>query len=523
MAERRFSSSMAKMSDSNDSAHLNHTSNSIHPSSHQQSYSDLLIENARLKSRLAELSVHSHSNHHDNDPHQQAAANPYNPHGLSSHDILRYSRQLLLSDLGTSGLVQQAYKSARLLIIGAGGLGCPVAIYCAAAGIGNITIIDNDVVDLSNLHRQVGHREESIGLSKAHSLSSSCAALNSSINLTPIQQAFNLDNALELASSHDILVDCSDNVATRYLINDVGILSNKPVISGSALRLEGQLTVYGYDGGPCYRCIFPLAPPPHTVTNCSDGGVLGVITGIIGSLQALEVLKLLAKKHSDNNENIEILSQRMLLFDGLSSSVRNVKLRGKNNLCEVCGEKPTITMKSLKERLYDYTTFCSSQFNDKPNNIVNSINFTLTSANSGVTVKSVEVKEYEAIYNNLCNNPHILLDVRETIQYHICHLPNSINIPLRQLTGSESVQQLVGLSSAHNNPIYIICRRGIDSLLAAHNLRSLFPHTNIYNIVGGLTAWYRNALATIQIPNSSAASNFCDFLFDLYLQGHSSR
>ncbi|VDI69106.1 adenylyltransferase and sulfurtransferase [Mytilus galloprovincialis] len=211
---------------------------------------------------------------------------------LSNEQIGRYSRQLILPEIGVKG--QLSLSRTSVLIVGAGGLGCPSAVYLAAAGVGRIGIVDYDEVELNNLHRQILHTEKRVGTPKSSSVASSCTQLNSLVECIPYHLQLDSTNALRLIKQYDVVLDATDNVATRYLLNDACILANKPLVSGSALRFEGQLTIYNYEGGPCYRCLYPKPPPPETVTNCSDGGVLGVIPGIIGCMQALEAIKICA-------------------------------------------------------------------------------------------------------------------------------------------------------------------------------------------------------------------------------------
>ncbi|XP_014911781.1 adenylyltransferase and sulfurtransferase MOCS3-like [Poecilia latipinna] len=269
---------------------------------------------------------------------------------LSNEDIMRYSRQLLLPELGVKG--QLNLSGASVLIVGCGGLGCPLAQYLAAAGVGRLGLLDYDEVELSNLHRQVLHGEENQGQAKALSAARAVKRLNSTVECIPYHLQLSPENALQLIQQYDIVADCSDNVPTRYLVNDACVLSGKPLVSASALRMEGQLTVYNYCGGPCYRCLYPLPPPPETVTNCSDGGVLGVVPGIMGCFQALEVLKIASGQGSS-------CGQQLLMFDAQGFRFRPIRLRPKQADCAVCGESPSVT------QLIDYEAFCGSAATDK--------------------------------------------------------------------------------------------------------------------------------------------------------------
>jgi adenylyltransferase/sulfurtransferase len=316
---------------------------------------------------------------------------------LTNEEIKRYSRQLILSKVGVKG--QELIKNARVLVVGAGGLGSSVLLYLAGAGVGTLGIVDYDQVEFSNLQRQIIHDESKIGLSKVESAKESILKLNSSINVRIYNDFLSSDNIL-LIKDYDIIVDATDNVPSRYLLNDAAILYEKVLVSGSALQWEGQLTIYNYKGSPCYRCLFPVPPPADTVTNCADGGVLGVIPGIIGSLQALEVVKIVIGQEP-------AYSGKMLLMDGLSGSFRTIKLRGKQDSCVVCGTSPTIV-----KILDDYPAFCGSPIQDKLPMI------RLIPDKDRITVFQ---------YQNLKNENHLLLDVRESMQYDICSLPNSLS------------------------------------------------------------------------------------------------
>ena len=209
---------------------------------------------------------------------------------LSNEEVMRYSRQLLMKDIGVEG--QKKLKAAKVLIVGAGGLGSPAGMYLAGAGIGTIGLVDGDIVEESNLHRQVIHTEKNIGKLKVLSAKETILAFNRHVHVVTFETRLTKENAQEIVSDWDIVMDGSDNAATRYLINDICMILKKPLVSGSALQMEGQISVYGLNGGPCYRCMFPTPPPAHTVVNCSDGGVLGMVPGIIGNLQSIEIVKI---------------------------------------------------------------------------------------------------------------------------------------------------------------------------------------------------------------------------------------
>ncbi|CAG4968887.1 unnamed protein product [Parnassius apollo] len=278
--------------------------------------------------------------------------------------IERYSRQILLPDIGVQG--QERLCAAKVLVVGAGGLGCPASVYLAGAGVGEIGIVDYDNVDLTNIHRQILHTERDQNMSKAESAAETLRSINSHIKITPYTVQLDSDNALGIASRYDVILDCSDNVPTRYLLNDVCAIAKIPLISGSALKMEGQLTVYGYRAernhnekdlshqGPCYRCVFPNPPPAEAVGSCSANGVAGPVPGVIGALQALEAIKLIVGQTHE-----KLLVGRLLIFDGEDVSFRTVKLRPRNPQCAACSESPTIT------RLVDYEAFCKAQAKEK--------------------------------------------------------------------------------------------------------------------------------------------------------------
>jgi adenylyltransferase/sulfurtransferase len=305
-------------------------------------------------------------------------------------------------------------------------------------------------------------------LNKAKSAKISVELLNPHVECIVFEEMFTVENAMRIAKGFDVLVDASDNVATRYLINDVGILLGLPIVSGSAVRTEGQLTVYGYtsaDGirGPCYRCIFPVPPPPEAVTNCADSGVLGPVVGVIGSLQAMEVCKVITGSG-------EVLSGKLIIYDAMSAKFRTVKLRTQSEQCIVCNRKDADLDKLP---VSDYLEFCG--------------HFTPSSLSSfdQQLFGHVSCSEFASVLKS--NQPHILIDVREKVQFEICSLSNSINIPLSQLPSR--ISEIQTLSSS--TPIYLICRRGIFSKSAANLLCTRFnlPKEIIFNISGGLESW----------------------------------
>ncbi|XP_013800490.2 adenylyltransferase and sulfurtransferase MOCS3 [Apteryx mantelli] len=394
---------------------------------------------------------------------------------LSRAAILRYSRQLVLPELGVRGQLRLARCS--VLVVGCGGLGCPLAQYLAAAGVGRLGLLDHDVVETSNLHRQVLHAEGGRGLPKAVSAAAALRLLNSTVQYVPYCGALSARSALQLVRQYDVVADCSDNVPTRYLVNDACVLAGKPLVSGSALRLEGQLVVYNYRGGPCYRCLFPKPPPPETVTNCADGGVLGVVPGIMGCIQALEVLKIASGMGSS-------FGQFMLMFDAREGRFRNIRLRPKKPDCAVCGDNPSVTC------LQDYEAFCGSSATDKCRTL-----HLLSSKDR------ISVEEYKKVLDEQV--PHVLLDVRPQVEVDICRLVHAVHIPLSKLEEKNEeclkylekriCEEKQGTNGKTAFPVYVVCKLGNDSQKAVRILQEL-PVKELGSVLakdikGGLMAW----------------------------------
>ncbi|TPX53792.1 hypothetical protein SeMB42_g00595 [Synchytrium endobioticum] len=426
-------------------------------------------ENAYLRTQLDQLKT-SHSACNEHQPVSSHSTSGQAPHELTRWDIARYSRQLLVPEIGVAG--QRALKQASVLVVGAGGLGAPNILYLAAAGVGRIGIVDHDVVERSNLQRQVIHDESRIGLSKAASAKSSVDKLNSSIECIAYEYLLDSSNAMDIISKHDIVIDASDNAATRYLINDACVLLNKTLVSASALRMDGQLSVYHHpiststsdpisptDYSPCYRCIFPTPPPPSTVLNCSDGGVLGVVTGIIGCIQALEAIKIIAGMGSS-------YAGKLLILDAATLSFRVVGLRKRKSGCLVCGDEPVI------KELVDYVAFCGAGPHDK-------------ATTQRVLSPKDRITSRELLDIRASLQPHVLLDVREKIEFDICSLPDSIHVPLKELE-----TRLPELSKVLNKApsIYVLCKRGNDSQLATRLLLNK-GFMNVKDVTGGLVSW----------------------------------
>ncbi len=371
---------------------------------------------------------------------------------LSHEEILRYSRHLLIPEVGLDG--QRKLKESSVLVIGTGGLGSPVALYLAAAGVGRIGLVDYDVVNSSNLQRQVIHGTAGIGSLKVESARKRMLDLNPDIEVEVYNEPFTSDNALRIAQDYDVLVDGTDNFPTRYLTNDVCVFLGKPNVYGSIFRFDGQVSVFDATRGPCYRCLFPEPPPPGLVPSCAEGGVLGVLPGTIGTLQATEALKLLLGIG-------EPLIGRLLLYNALDLSFEFVKLR-KNPKCKVCGTEPEIT------ELIDYEAFCGVPGHDHEEGTVG----------GGWDITVQELSERMQQGNHLR-----LLDVREPHELEISRLEGATLIPLGQLAS-----RLSELNSAEE--MVVFCKSGTRSARALDLLLSA-GFRKIKNLKGGINAWAR--------------------------------
>ncbi|KAI4487439.1 PREDICTED: adenylyltransferase and sulfurtransferase MOCS3 [Polistes canadensis] len=399
-------------------------------------------------------------------------------YGLNNDEISRYSRQIFLPEIGVTG--QKRIKESSVLIVGVGGLGCPSALYLTCSGIGHIGLVDYDNIEINNLHRQVLFTEGTIGMPKVTVAAEFLNKLNSYTEVTPYKLQLDSSNALKIIESYDIVLDATDNVATRYLLNDACVLSKKPLISGSALRFEGHLSVFNYNG-PCYRCIFPKPPSPETVTNCSDGGVLGAAVGTIGVLQAVEAIKVIL-------DMPETLSGRLLVFDGIETRFRNINLRTKNPDCVICGKNPII------KELIDYEQFCGAKANDKDPNL------NLLKNEDRITV---ETYHHIIKFNT---EDHLLIDVRSPEEFQICRLRNSINIPLYEIYKDNATKQIKSEIDKQDSgktisKVYVLCRRGNDSQKAVQHLQKIFKDSkvNIKDIIGGIHAWSNKIDSTFPI------------------------
>jgi adenylyltransferase/sulfurtransferase len=372
---------------------------------------------------------------------------------LTKDEILRYSRHLIIPEVGMEG--QQKLKAAKVLLVGAGGLGAPLGLYLAAAGIGKIGIVDFDVVDFTNLQRQVIHSTNDVGRKKLDSAAEKMQGINPHLKIVKHETALSSENALEIFKDYDLIVDGTDNFPTRYLVNDACVLLGKPNVYGSIFRFEGQSTVFAYEGGPCYRCLYPEPPPPGLVPSCAEGGVLGILPGTIGLIQATETVKLILGIG-------EPLVGRLLLYDALGMRFRELKLR-KNPECPVCGEHRTIT------KLIDYHQFCG----------VPSPSAAAPVEETKVNEGEIEVTEVKTMLDRGDN--FVLIDVREPHEYKICNIPAAKLIPL-----GEVPRRLHELDQ--NADIVIHCKSGMRSAKACGILKQAgFQH--VRNMKGGILAW----------------------------------
>ncbi|MDR3182899.1 MAG: molybdopterin-synthase adenylyltransferase MoeB [Planctomycetaceae bacterium] len=367
---------------------------------------------------------------------------------LTQEELTRYSRHLILPEVGLAG--QQRLKNSRVLVIGTGGLGSPVALYLAAAGVGTLGLVDFDVVDETNLQRQIIHGTRDLMRPKIASARDRIEDINPYINVEAFETRLDSSNALKIFRDFDVVIDGTDNYATRYLVNDACVLLNKPNIYGSIFRFEGQASVFHYNNGPCYRCLYPAPPPPGLVPSCSEGGVLGVLPGIIGCIQANEAIKVLLGSG-------EPLSARLLLFDAWKMKFRELKLR-KDPKCPICGENPTITA------LVDYEEFCGlkKHDNDEP-------------------IESINAADLKVLLDTKPDTVQII-DIREPHETAMGMLPRSRTVPFGQVVRRKNEFDAQVLN-------VFVCKIGIRSELAIRALRDAGFNGKLANLKDGTNAW----------------------------------
>ncbi|PLB35737.1 HesA/MoeB/ThiF family protein [Aspergillus candidus] len=408
---------------------------------------------------------------------------------MEDEEYARYGRQMIVPQVGLPG--QLKLRSAKVLIVGAGGLGCPAALYLAGAGVGTLGLVDGDEVDVSNLHRQVLHRTANVGKRKVDSAIEYLRELNPHPTYIAHPAHLTPQDAPSIFAAYDLILDCTDNPATRYLISDTAVLLNKPLVSASALRTEGQLMVLNNppkppgdpSGGPCYRCVFPRPPPPTSILSCADGGIVGPVVGTMGVLQALEAIKVLTTPANP---------PALHIFSAYSSPLfRTIKLRSRRPNCAVCSAQPTVTLDTLRSGSTDYVFFCGSVSPEEP---------------LGPNER-ISPLEYQASSSST-EEPAITIDVREKVQFDICSLNNSINLPISTILSSSSSSRNSDpanqkdlppwlpseITTSETSPIYVICRQGNDSQVAVKKLKALGLDRSgrrIVDVMGGLRAYRR--------------------------------
>lgn len=384
---------------------------------------------------------------------------------LTLDEYKRYGRQMIVPEFG-SYKGQMKLKQASILVIGAGGLGCPTLLYLAAAGIGKIGILDNDTVDTSNLHRQVLHTTSTVGMLKCESARRYIVDLNPHVEVETHPVRLSYQNAFSIVSRYDLLVDCTDTPATRYLINDVAVVCGKTVVSGSGVKTEGQITVLNFQNkGPCYRCFYPKPPKPESVSTCSDSGVLGPAIGLTGVALAMETIKVLSGYYDQSFQPF------LAMYSAYpQQSMRVFKMRGRQAVCAVCGDSPTVSKATIESKETNYEIFCG-----KPD---------LYYLGSEHRVSPKELQE--ALQNDTLV---FLLDVRPKEQFEIVSLPNSHNINWYDMARMDSVDSMLPLGfNKASDSVFLICRYGNDSQLAARKLIDLgFKH--VKDVRGGLRKW----------------------------------
>ncbi|KAI0891787.1 adenylyltransferase [Annulohypoxylon nitens] len=413
---------------------------------------------------------------------------------LREEEYSRYGRQLILPTVGIKG--QLNLKSSAVLIVGAGGLGCPAAAYLAGAGVGTLGVVDGDTVEVSNLHRQIAHSTSRVGMTKVDSLVEYCRGLNPEVTYIPHREHLTPQNAESIVSKYDLVLDCTDHPTSRYLISDICVLLQKTLVSASALRTDGQLIVLNNppaaqgatDGGPCYRCVFPKPPPADSVVSCGEGGILGPVVGVMGVLQALEAIKLISGGlgKEANSTPKELVAPSLLLFSATSSTpFRSIRMRSRRPNCFACSSGSTLTLKELKSGSLDYVQFCGVT---SPVNVLK-------------PDERITATEYNDILAEQPDKKHLLLDVREKEHFNIASIPGAINVPFSALqTRSKSTTndensrpEYIPESLPAYAPIYVVCRVGNDSQLVTQRLKEMGLDGGggrfVGDIKGGMLAW----------------------------------
>ncbi|MEU0483903.1 adenylyltransferase/sulfurtransferase MoeZ [Streptosporangium sp. NPDC006013] len=372
---------------------------------------------------------------------------------LTVDEVRRYSRHLIIPDVGMAG--QKRLKNAKVLCVGAGGLGSPGLLYLAAAGVGTLGVIDFDVVDESNLQRQVIHGQSDVGRPKAESAADSVREINSLVNVVIHNEVLTTDNVMEIFAGYDLIVDGTDNFATRYMVNDAAVLLGKPYVWGSIYRFDGQASVFWAEHGPCYRCLYPEPPPPGMVPSCAEGGVLGVLCASIGSIQVNEAIKLLTGIG-------EPLVGRLMIYDALEMNYRSVKVR-KDPECVLCGKNPTVT-----QLLEDYEAFCGA------------VSEEAQEAVSGSTITAADLKSMQDADENI-----YLIDVREPNEYEIVSIPGAVLIPKGEFLNGSALEGL-----PQDKKIVLHCKSGARSAEVLAVIKSA-GFADAVHVGGGVLSWIK--------------------------------
>lgn len=433
---------------------------------------DILERIRRLESENAEL------REENSFLKQKNLSSPLNSHqsSLSLEEYRRYGRQMIVPGFGSLG-GQLRLKQAKILVIGAGGLGCPSLLYLCGAGVGTIGIVDDDLVDLSNLHRQVLHTTERVGMLKCESAKEYLNLLNPNVNVITHPERLTNGNAFGIISHYDLVVDCTDTPATRYLINDVSVLCGKTIVSGSGVKADGQITVLNFHNqGPCYRCFYPKPPNPESVSTCGDSGVLGPAIGLTGVALAQETIKVVTGYYDADFKPF------LSMYSGYpQQNMRVFKMRNRQPSCAVCGAIPSISRATIESNAIDYAAFCG-----------------LVDSNVLTEDLRVSARDFKKV---LDNQTVVLIDVRPTEQFGITKLPNSINISWEHnLANMDSIDKYLPLGfDKHVDPVYVVCRYGNDSQLATRKLIEEFGFKHVKDIKGGINKWSADVDPTFPI------------------------
>ncbi|KAI1171200.1 adenylyltransferase [Nemania sp. FL0916] len=467
----------------------------------------------RLRSQLADLETSSQQEaHQPESPPPAATSQPEPTEGktpqewkwpLKEDEYARYGRQLILPSVGIKG--QLRLKSAAVLIVGAGGLGCPAAAYLAGAGVGMLGVVDGDTVEASNLHRQIAHSTAWVGAKKVDSLIAYCRGLNPLVTYVAHDEHLSSQNAEDIVIKYDIVLDCTDHPTSRYLISDICVLLRKPLVSASALRTDGQMIVLNNPpkvqgdatGGPCYRCVFPRPPPAESVVSCGEGGILGPVVGVMGVLQALETIMLITAGLGENNGDIgsgegrgvevEISAPSLLLFSaGSSKPFRSMRMRSRRADCFACSPASTLTLKELRSGSLDYVQFCG----------------VTTPVNVLRPDERISATDYSAVLADRTGaKSGVLLDVREKEHFDVANIPGAVSIPFSTFqaktrstsNGDASHADWLPKDVDSDAPIYVVCRVGNDSQVVTRKLKDMgfdrHGERFIGDIKGGMRAW----------------------------------